>query len=276
MTASGSGAYRGPRPRPFVSPADPVNARALVRSATYRAAMAVTRLLLIRHGESEGNVAASEAERAGSPVIALDIRDADVELSPVGREQAEALGTWLRSVADDVDEYWVSPYRRARQTLAIALNDVPAASQALVDERLRDRELGILDLLTWQGVQELHPEEAARRRHLGKFSHRPPGGESWADVALRLRSFFRDALDRPAPTVVVVAHDAVIMLMLYVLLPLDEAKLLAFASSHTVRNASVTELVRDDEGWKLVTFSAVDHLESQGADVTVHSGEDDV
>ena len=74
----------------------------------------------------------------------------------------------------------------------------------------------------------------------------------------------------------VVAHDAVIMLMLYVLLPLDEAKLLAFASSHTVRNASVTELVRDDEGWKLVTFSAVDHLESQGADVTVHSGEDDV
>lgn len=74
----------------------------------------------------------------------------------------------------------------------------------------------------------------------------------------------------------VVAHDAVIMLMLYILPPLDEAKPLAFASSHTVRNASVTELVRDDEGWTLVTFSAVDHLESQGADVTVHSGEDDV
>ncbi|MDQ1083123.1 MULTISPECIES: histidine phosphatase family protein [Microbacterium] len=238
--------------------------------------MAVTRLWLIRHGESEGNVAASEADRTGSPVIALDIRDADVELSPTGRDQAEALGTWLRSVASDVDEYWVSPYRRARQTLAIALDDVPTASQALVDERLRDRELGILDLLTWQGVQELHPEEAARRRHLGKFFHRPPGGESWADVALRLRSFFRDALERPAPTVVVVAHDAVIMLILYILLNLDEAKLLAFAASHTVRNASVTELVHNDEGWKLVTFSAVDHLESQGADVTVHSGEDDV
>ncbi len=60
-----------------------------------------------------------------------------------------------------------------------------------------------------------------------------------------------------------VAHDAVIMLALYILLPLDEAKLLAFAASHTVRNASVTELVCDDEGWKLVTFSAVDHLESR-------------
>ncbi|WP_285135550.1 histidine phosphatase family protein [Microbacterium sp. lyk4-40-TSB-66] len=238
--------------------------------------MAVTRLWLIRHGESEGNVAASEAERAGSPVIALDIRDADVELSTTGREQADALGTWLRSVASGVDEYWVSPYRRARQTLAIALDEVPGAAPTRADERLRDRELGILDLLTWQGVQEIHPEEAARRRHLGKFFHRPPGGESWADVALRLRSFLGEALERPGPTALVVAHDAVIMLMLYVLLPLDEAELLAFAAEHTVRNASVTELVRDEDGWKLVTFSSVDHLEREGADVTVHSGEDDV
>lgn len=236
--------------------------------------MAVNRLWLVRHGESEGNVAASKAEREGSPVIALATRDADVELSPVGCEQAQALGTWLRGVGSTVDEYWVSPYRRARQTLSLALADERAASRALVDERLRDRELGILDLLTWKGVEELHPEEAARRRHLGKFFHRPPGGESWADVALRLRSFLGEALDRPGPTAVVVAHDAVIMLMLYVLLPLDEAKLLAFASTHTVRNASVTELVRGDAGWELVTFSAVDHLENQGAHVTVHSGED--
>jgi broad specificity phosphatase PhoE len=208
-------------------------------------------------------------------VIALDIRDADVELSPTGREQAAALGTWLRSVEGSVDEYWVSPYRRALQTLAIALDDVRAASGAFVDERLRDRELGILDLLTWKGVEELHPEEAARRRHLGKYYHRPPGGESWADVALRLRSFLGEALNRPASTVVVVAHDAVVMLILSVLLPLDEAKLMTFAASHTVRNASVTELVRDDDGWRLATFSSVEHLESQGADVTVHSGEDD-
>lgn len=235
--------------------------------------MAVTRLWLVRHGESEGNVAASRAEREGSPVIALDARDADVELSPVGREQAAALGVWVRSVKETIDEYWSSPYRRALQTLSIAVG--PSVSGALVDERLRDRELGILDLLTWKGVQELHPEEAARRRHLGKFFHRPPGGESWADVVLRLRSFLGEALDRPGPTALVVAHDAVIMLVLYVLLDLDEARLMAFAAGHTVRNASVTELVRDDDGWRLVTFSSVDHLHEQGADVTVHAGDDD-
>lgn len=83
--------------------------------------MAVERLWLIRHGESEGNVAASRAEHDGSPVIALDTRDSDVELSPVGVEQATALRAWVDSLAVPVDECWVSPYWRARQTLSLAL-----------------------------------------------------------------------------------------------------------------------------------------------------------
>lgn len=237
--------------------------------------MTVNKLWLVRHGESEGNVAASKAEREGAAVIALDARDADVALSPVGEEQARALRTWLAVNSPSIDEYWGSPYRRARQTLALASDDVATRSRPLVDERLRDRELGILDLLTTRGVHELHPEEAARRRHLGKFFHRPPGGESWADVALRLRSFLAEHLERPADSAVIVAHDAVIMLVLYILLPMDEAELLAFAAVHTVRNASVTELVRTNDGWELVTFSDTTHLESAGADVTVHSGETD-
>lgn len=238
--------------------------------------MAVTRLWLIRHGESEGNVAASTAERSGAPVIELDTRDADVQLSPVGREQAEALRAWADSLGDAVDEHWVSPYLRARQTLALALGDRHTSARTIVDERLRDRELGILDLLTTRGVQELHPEEATRRRHLGKFFHRPPGGESWADVTLRLRSFFAERLDASPASVLVVAHDAVIMLALYVLLEMSEAELLAFASENTVQNASVTELVRTDDGWKLVTFSSVEHLATEGAEITTHSGDDDV
>lgn len=238
--------------------------------------MAVSRLWLVRHGESEGNVAATRAERAGSAEITLDARDADVVLSAVGEEQARALSVWMTSVEAGIDEVWVSPYRRARQTLALALGEAPVTPPTVVDERLRDRELGILDLLTTRGVRERHPEEAARRQHLGKFHHRPPGGESWADVALRLRTFLADMLSRPAGSVLVVAHDAVVMLFLYILLPLDEAELLEFASSNTVRNASVTELVRDGDGWRLAAFSSVDHLASEGADITVHSGDDDV
>ena len=145
-----------------------------------------------------------------------------------------------------------------------------------IDERLRDRELGILDLLTRRGVARLHPEETDRRRHLGKFYHRPPGGESWADVALRLRSFLGDALNTPGDTALLVAHDAVVMLFLYLLLRLPEPELLDFAASNTVLNASVTHLAREDGGWRLVAFSSVEHLQREGAEVTVHPGSPDV
>jgi len=246
--------------------------------------MAVTQLWLVRHGESVANIAASRAEHEGLERIPIDIRDADVPLSATGREQAEALRTWWETNSASIDACWVSPYRRARETLEIARAGDDAAVAAIVDERLRDRELGILDLLTRRGVEALHPEEADRRRHLGKFYHRPPGGESWADVALRLRSFLRDAL----PTCdgeshgadggggLIVAHDAVVMVLLYLLLPLEEEALLDFAADHTVLNASVTHLVARDGRWELAAFSQVAHLQVEGAPVTVHPGNPDV
>lgn len=238
--------------------------------------MAVTDLWLVRHGESVGNLAATRAERDGSDLISLEARDADVPLSATGVEQAEALGSWLSGHTPAIDEFWVSPYVRARQTLAVALGDDLARTPIIVDERLRDRELGILDLLTSAGVRRRHPEEAERRKNLGKFYHRPPGGESWADVALRLRSFLRDVSDAPGPTAMVVAHDAIVMLFLYLLLRMDEGGLLEFAASHTVLNASVTHVGRTADGWELREFSSVGHLRSEGAPVTVHPGHPDV
>ena len=237
--------------------------------------MAVRELWLVRHGESIGNVAATRAEIEGLEVIPLDARDADVPLSDTGREQAAALGEWLAGRRGTIDTYWASPYLRARETLALALA-ASGDTTVLVDERLRDRELGILDLLTRTGVARRHPDEMARRKHLGKFYHRPPGGESWADVALRLRSFLREVLEGPGESTMMVAHDAVVMLLLYVLLPLGEEELLAFAGEHTVLNASVTHLVRADAGWELVEFSDVAHLQREGADVTAHPGSPDV
>ncbi|TDN90715.1 histidine phosphatase family protein [Microbacterium sp. BK668] len=238
--------------------------------------MAVPRLWLVRHGESVANIAATDAEREGLERIPIDIRDADVPLSETGRAQAEALGVWWRAHRDAIGTSWVSPYRRARETLQIARGDDGRGDPAIIDERLRDRELGVLDLLTRRGVERLHPEEAERRRHLGKFYHRPPGGESWADVALRLRSFLRDEQPASESGALIVAHDAVVMLMLYLLLPLQEEALLDFAASHTVLNASVTELVRRDGGWELADFAAVGHLQVEGAPVTVHPGNPDV
>lgn len=238
--------------------------------------MSVREMWLARHGESVANIAATRAEQDGLDAIPIDIRDADVPLSHTGEDQAAALGAWVAQHRSALDTFWVSPYLRARQTLTIALGESSPSPRVIVDERLRDRELGILDLLTTHGLARLHPDEAERRRRLGKYYHRPPGGESWADVALRLRSFLVDAMDAPGETALIVAHDAVVMLILSLLLPLEESQLLEFAASHTVLNASVTHLVRRDAGWDLIEFSTVDHLQSEGAPVTVHPGSPDV
>lgn len=238
--------------------------------------MAVTELWLVRHGESLGNAVATRAEREGLDLIPLETRDADVPLSSTGQEQAEAFGTWLAEHRSAIDVFWASPYVRARQTLLIALGTQGPPVSVIIDERLRDRELGILDLMTSRGVERLQPAEAERRRHLGKFYHRPPGGESWADVALRLRSFLRDVTDNSGGSALVVAHDAVVMLFLYLMLPMDEAQLLEFAAANTVLNASVTHLVREGDSWRLAQFSSVEHLVKDGAEVTVHPGHPDV
>jgi broad specificity phosphatase PhoE len=240
--------------------------------------MAVSELVLVRHGESMGNAAAAAAHAAAADVIEVGQRDADVPLSPVGVEQAEALGLGFQNLLADERPtvVWSSPYVRAQQTAQIAL---AAAGQPLpiaIDERLRDRELGILDLLTTQGVANRYPIEAERRRWLGKFYHRPPGGESWADVALRIRSFLHELGALPDQSrAVLVCHDALVLIVRYVCEHLTEADLLAIGSATPVLNVSLTQLVRDptSNGWRLQRFNDVSHLEAANAPVTRHGGD---
>jgi broad specificity phosphatase PhoE len=237
--------------------------------------VALSELLLVRHGESEANRLAGEAEQSGALRIDLPARDADVPLSALGREQAEAVGRALAGLGrgERPTAAWVSPYRRARETAELAVEEWGRDLPLRVDERLRDRELGILDGLTWAGVQELHPEEAARRKFLGKFYHRPPGGESWADLAARVRSLLRDLGDEGDDRVLVVCHDAVVMNFRYVLERFDERTLLDEAAKNPVPNASITRLVRGRRGepWHAQPLNDVRHLDED--ERTLHAGD---
>ncbi|MDN3312076.1 histidine phosphatase family protein [Microbacterium oryzae] len=239
--------------------------------------MRLQRLILIRHGESVGNEAASAAEFSGDEVIDLPFRDADTPLSPTGEAQAEALGAALRELGVGLETaVWTSPYRRAVQTAARALEAAGLERPAAADERLRDRELGILDHLTSHGVLARYPSETERRAHLGKFFYRPPGGESWADVALRLRSFLTEARGGSAETGAVFAHEAIIHLLRYVLEGWDEHQVLAAAVEAPAPNASVTLLERGAEGtWSASVVGDVSHLRAQGVEATLHAGRPD-
>ncbi|WP_347109863.1 histidine phosphatase family protein [Paenarthrobacter sp. S56] len=238
-------------------------------------------LLLVRHGESEGNVAATEARLAGAEIIDVPARDADVNLSVTGQEQAKALGTALAAIPEESrpDAVVSSPYARARQTAEISVQAAGWSTGILTDERLRDRELGILDRLTSRGVQARFPEEAERRLWLGKLYYRPPGGESWADVALRLRSVLAELNTlNSGRRVMLVCHDAVILLVRYVLEGMSEEEILDLAATTSVLNASITRYVRPSGAgpWTLESFNVADHLTEQGVAVTEHAGDANV
>lgn len=219
---------------------------------------------VIRHGESNGNVAREAAESAGDDVIDIAERDADVRLSPAGEQQGRALGRWFASMPHEQwpDLVVASPYRRTIDTAALALRGHP---RMLVDERLRDRELGVLDLLTTHGVANRYPDELVRKRRLGKFYYRPPGGESWADVLLRLRSLLRD-LD--GQRVLLFAHEITPFLLRYLLEGLPERDMLAYAHHSTVPNGSLTSWRREDGAWSLEREFESDHLIEHGAEPT--------
>lgn len=221
---------------------------------------------MARHGESTGNIASHDAAARGLEAVDMTLRDADVPLSQLGREQAAALGRRLAALPPEERPTAVvcSPYLRARDTARLALEQLADPPPVVLDERLRDRELGVLFMLTQHGVQARHPEEAERKRRLGKFYYRPPAGESWADVALRLRSVLAD-LDRehPGGRVLVVAHDAIVVLTRYIIERLSEEELLDIERT-VVANASLTVWAGEDEGLRLVTFNDTSHLKDAG------------
>ena len=222
-------------------------------------------LTLLRHGESVGNLARQHAYATSAEVIDVEGRDADVPLSPLGERQAEAVGRWLgaQPARERPESIWSSPYVRAATTATTAVRVGGLGLGVRLDERLRDRDLGVLDGLTGRGIAARFPAEAERKARLGKMYHRPPGGESWADVALRLRSLLSD-LDHTEPgrRVLLVAHDAVVLLVRFVCEGLTETGLMEI-QRETVPNASVTRLVRPTGRgrWTLAGSNDTEHLD---------------
>jgi broad specificity phosphatase PhoE len=226
-------------------------------------------ITLVRHAESLGNVADTRAREAEAEVLELDDRDADVALSPTGREQASALASWLDSEAGRAaapDTVLSSPYRRAAETAERALGR--AGLPVTYDERLRERDLGLFDGLTGRGIRARYPEEAERRSRLGKLYYQPPSGESWCDVVLRVRDLLRDLERLDGVRLWLVTHQAVIMAFRYTLEELTEETLLGIDRSTPLPNASLTAYERVDDTFVLRRYGDATAVEHRDAPVT--------
>ncbi|MDX6213087.1 MAG: hypothetical protein QOF82_2174 [Frankiales bacterium] len=236
------------------------------------------RLWVVRHGQSTGNVAHAVATASQSERLQLETRDMDVPLSDLGREQAGALGRWLSGrPADQLPTVVLaSPYLRAQETARIVLDSCGGDASALTvrsDERLRDRDLGVFDGLTWRGIQAQFPDLAAMRSRLGKFYQRPPGGESWTDVLLRLRSLHETLIHELAgERVMIFSHDVVVLLFRYLYDDMDERGVLELGVRDPVANCSLTSFVSDGRRLRLESYNEVAPMTESSTEVTVQDG----
>jgi broad specificity phosphatase PhoE len=212
-------------------------------------------LWVTRHGQSAGNVARDAAEAAGQPWINVEFRDIDTPLSDLGVQQSLALGRWFGGLdaRERPQVVLCSPYVRARDTARLLMEQAGLREgrevRLRVDERLREKEFGLLDRLTGHGIRQKYPELHEQRTHVGKFYFRPPGGESWCDVILRLRSLTEMMTrEHAGERVLVVAHQVIVNCMRYLLENLDEAQILAIDKRGDVPNCAVTRYRIDEAG----------------------------
>ena len=235
-------------------------------------------LWFVRHGESLANVVRNAAWGTDAHEVELTDRDVDVPLSPRGERQAVALGRWFaeRPESERPTVVLSSPYERAHRTAQLIVEAGGTARgtafsrrDLILDERFRERELGLFYRLTRAGVEARHPDHWALRTQTGRFWFRPPGGESWADVILRLRSGLESlARDHAGERVLVVCHQVVILCARYVIERMTERDVVNVAKQHDVANCSVTSYRDGPFGLALDLFNHTVPLVEEGATVT--------
>ncbi len=153
------------------------------------------RVLLVRHGETDWNVA-GKIQGAS-----------DIPLNAAGRSQAEALAGKIAAGGMRPGIIYSSPLKRALETARIAGRTLGV--EVIAAPELTELSFGCWEGCSWDEVGERWPGQfeayAADRRN-----YAPPGGESYADMLRRAKPFV-DALRRaPGGEALCVCHSAVI------------------------------------------------------------------
>lgn len=191
-------------------------------------------IIVVRHGESEGNVADKAGRNGDNSLFTPDFRNRhsrEFRLTNNGIKQAQAAGVWLReNINFPIDRFLVSDYIRAKET-AYELG----ISGALwsVEYQLRERDTALMDNLPPDEKARLFSLEQ-RQYELDRFLSIPAGGgESAAALCLRIKTdiiahLARDYSDK---SVAVVCHGHVMRALQMELLQLGHDDFIRLDSS---------------------------------------------
>jgi len=201
-----------------------------------------TRLIVVRHGETESN-------RKG-----LALGRADVPMNDLGKEQAVRVAGALRK--EPIAAVYTSPLSRTRETadrIAEALG-----LDAQIDELLVEMDVGELDGLEFADVRERYPGFIETWLSSDGPDRPMPGGESLRDVRDRAWRFVeRAAKTHRDETVCAVTHNFVILTMLASALDID------LGSFRRLRHAvaAISVLEWDGKVWRVAKMNDTCHLD---------------
>jgi broad specificity phosphatase PhoE len=171
-------------------------------------------LILVRHGQSEGNVAAKSSRAGDHGFFTAEHRNRhsrDFRLTDKGIAQARAAGEWLRSnllPLRSVDRFYVSDYIRAKETAGLL--NLPNALWR-VEFNLRERDMGLIDNLSDEEKRTRFPLEQEQYEKDPFLSIPAGGGESFAAHCLRLKAGMMEHWARKcfSASVIAVCHGHV-------------------------------------------------------------------
>ncbi len=170
-------------------------------------------IILVRHGE---------ADKAKGRAIGQE----DLPLSGAGEKQADALAKSLSSLS--IDYLYTSPLKRTRATAAPI--EKACNKKAIICPELAEINLGLWDGLSFEQIKNNFPIEY-EKRGLDIANYRPPKGESFADLAERVRGKFHEIAVKDAPTIIV-THAGVIRVIMHLVLGVPLNNIFQFSPKH--------------------------------------------
>lgn len=218
------------------------------------------RVVLVRHAESERNLAKKGNrffldDEARKPVAG--VADHRTALTARGRRQASLTGVALKRDFGPFDYAYHSGYRRTRETLEHLLAAYSEEARARIRVRhhlfLRERDTGYTFDMTTAEAESAFPWLQPYWDTYGPMFGRPPGGESFADVAKRVYLFlgmlFRDRGDRRT---LVVTHGGTLWMFRMILERWTWEEAEDHFRSGSVPQCSVTDYAYDPAAGRLV------------------------
>jgi probable phosphoglycerate mutase len=204
-----------------------------------------TKLIVVRHGQTEWNIRGIRQGHLDSP------------LTERGLAQAKALGRRLQR--EKFNALYSSDLGRAVQT-AHEISNV-TGHKIIVDARLRERHLGIFQGLNADEIESKYPHERRLMRTSGP-AYVIPGGESMVQCVERNVAFLNRLVEKHAgETVVVVTHGGVVsgFFRHTLAIPLEAPRRFEFV------NAGLNVFAHEEGNWMLLTWGDISHLAPDAA-----------